>query len=90
MNNKSNNIVLRGLQGILKSGIITWILLLAIWQIASTFNSPEFFPSPLKTWEGFVEILKKGVLWQDIQISMQRVAIGWLSGLVWARNLKLY
>ena len=82
MNNKNNHLITKVIQSILKSGIVTWILLLAIWQIASQFNSPDFLPSPLKTWEGFVEIFKKGVLFEDIRISMQRVVIGWLRGLV--------
>lgn len=74
---------------ILGSGIITWILLLVIWQIASKFNSPDFLPSPLKTWNGLVEIAKQGVLWEDIKISMQRVAIGWGRGLLIAIPLGL-
>lgn len=67
---------------ILKSGVITWLILLVIWQIASAFNKPEFLPSPYVTWQGFVEILTKGVLWEDIKVSMRRVGIGWSCGLL--------
>lgn len=74
--------VLKIVNGALKSGIVTWILLIVIWEIASLFNSPDFLPSPLKTWDGLVEIVKKGDLWQDIAISMQRVGIGWIRGLI--------
>lgn len=65
-----------------KSGIFTWLLLLIIWQIASKYNSPDFLPSPAKTWEGFVEIAKKGTLWEDIVVSLKRVMNGWTRGLV--------
>lgn len=69
------------LEKILKSGVVTWLCLLAIWQFASGYNSPDFLPSPKVTFQGFLEIAKKGVLWDDIRISMQRVGIGWLRGL---------
>lgn len=72
-----------------KSGIVTWIVLLLIWETASHFYSPDFLPGPLKTWEGFLEIFKKGVLGEDIQISMQRVAIGWVRAIIIAVPLGL-
>ncbi len=65
----------------LKSGIITWLLLLIIWQIASLFNSPDFLPSPGRTWNGLIELIQKKILWNDIAISMKRVALGWARGL---------
>ena len=70
------------LKKFLKSGVITWILLLIIWQIASGFNSPDFLPSPGKTWNGLIELIQKKILWNDIIISMQRVALGWSRGLL--------
>ncbi|MBO4394999.1 MAG: ABC transporter permease [Eubacterium sp.] len=74
---------------ILKSGVISWILLIAIWQIASMFNSPDFLPSPLKTLEGLKEVFESGVLMEDIGISLQRVAIGWGRGILIAIPLGL-
>ncbi len=74
---------------ILKSGVISWILLIAIWQIASMFNSPDFLPSPLKTLEGLKEVFESGVLMGDIGISLQRVAIGWGRGILIAIPLGL-
>lgn len=65
-----------------KSGIITWILLIAIWQIASMFYSPSFLPGPLTTLEGFKEIILSGKLWEDISISLYRVALGWTRALL--------
>lgn len=67
---------------ILKSGIVTWILLLVIWEIASLFNTPDFLPGPLATLQGLFELIARGVLWADIRISLQRVLIGWLRGLL--------
>lgn len=80
---------IRVVHGIFKSGIITWILLVFIWWVASLFNTPDFLPSPLYTLKGFREIAKSGVLWQDIGISLQRVGIGWLRGIVIAVPLGL-
>lgn len=74
---------------VLKSGIVTWICLLVIWQLASLYNSPDFLPSPYTTLKGFLEIARKGVLWDDIVISIQRVAIGWVRGLIIAIPLGL-
>ena len=70
------------LHGIMKTGIISWLILLGIWQLASMFNPPEFLPSPLKTLEGLKELFDSGVLFQDIGISLQRVAIGWGRGIL--------
>ncbi len=74
---------------ILKSGIVTWLLLLLIWQIASLFHSPDFLPGPAKTLQGFLEVAKSGVLWADIKISLQRVGIGWARGILIAVPLGL-
>lgn len=67
---------------VLKSGLISWIVLLFLWQMASIVNGPDFLPGPLKTLEGLKEIAVKGVLWADIKISMQRVLIGWGRGVL--------
>ncbi|MCD7824658.1 MAG: ABC transporter permease [Clostridiaceae bacterium] len=74
---------------IAKSGIVTWIFLLLIWQIASLFNTPDFLPGPLNTWNGFLEIVQTGALWEDIAISLQRIAIGWVRGILIAVPLGL-
>ena len=67
---------------IMKTGIVSWLILLGIWQLASMFNPPEFLPSPLKTLEGLKEVFDSGVLMQDIGISLQRVFIGWGRGII--------
>jgi NitT/TauT family transport system permease protein len=80
----------RPIKFILKSGIVSWILLILIWQIASAFNSPEFLPGPLATIEGLKEVVVKGTLWEDIKISLQRVVIGWGRGILIAVPLGLF
>lgn len=70
------------LRAIGKSGIVTWIFIIALWGFVSLFYTESFFPSPLETLAGFREILFNGRLWQDISISMQRVFIGWLRALL--------
>ena len=74
---------------ILKSGVISWVILLAVWWIASLFNSPDFLPSPVATFKGLVEVVENGVLWEDIGISLYRVGLGWLRGIVIAVPLGL-
>lgn len=69
---------------ILKSGVISWIILFGVWIIAAKLNDPDFLPSPKATFEGFIEIVKSGVLWQDIKVSMIRVFFGWTRGLLFA------
>ena len=69
---------------VLKSGIISWLILLGIWQIASMFNSPDFLPGPIRTLEGLKEVFESGVLMEDIGISLGRVAIGWGRGILFA------
>ncbi len=63
------------------SGVISWIILLAVWSIAACFYSKDFLPNPIETLQGLQEIVTTGVYWEDIQISMQRVAIGWVRGI---------
>ena len=70
------------LQKIIKSGVITWIILIAIWGVVSLFYAETFFPSPIETFNGFEEIFLNGKLGEDFKISMTRVLIGWIRALV--------
>lgn len=67
---------------VIKSGIISWIILFTVWGIVSLFYTDTFFPSPLETYNGFKEILLSGKLWEDISISVQRVLLGWSRALL--------
>lgn len=84
------NLVKRIFFRILHIGIVTWVLLFAIWAVAAHFNSPTFLPSPLKTLEGIPSIAKNGVLYQDIKVSLIRVLKGWSMGIVFAIPLGLF
>ena len=63
----------RVIQVIIKSALITWVLLLLIWQTGSLFYSDDFLP-------GAGKLVASGELFRDILISMQRVLKGWLLG----------
>lgn len=69
---------------ILKSGIITWIILLAVWQFGSLFYSDDFLPGSFRTFAGAGKLIESGDLVKDIAISMQRVLKGWLLGILFA------
>lgn len=47
---------------ILQSGIIGWLFILLVWQIASMFSEPMFLPSPFLTLIGAIEIAGDGTL----------------------------
>lgn len=61
-----------------KHSIFTWVIFLAIWQVASLFNTASFLPGPLDTLRGAKDILLDGTLLRFMGISVSRVAKGWL------------
>ena len=77
---KSNSIINR----ILKSGLITWVLLLFIWGVGALFYTDDFLPNPLVTLDGAKTLITSGTLWTDIVVSMGRVLKGWSLGLLFA------
>ena len=72
-----------------KSGIVTWLLLVILWAIAARFTSPDFLPGPLRTFKGFVEIVRSGTLWEDLKISLMRIFLGWCRAILIAVPLGL-
>lgn len=58
----------RVIQVIIKSGLITWVLLLLIWQTGSLFYSDDFLPGPVTTFEGAGKLVASGELFRDILI----------------------
>ena len=66
---------------ILKSGIIGWLFILVVWQIASMFSDPMFLPSPYLTLKGAFEIASDGTLFIYMLYSFVRVLVGWSLGL---------
>ncbi|MDR1377748.1 MAG: ABC transporter permease [Synergistaceae bacterium] len=69
---------------LLKKGIVTFALLLAVWQAASMYNDANFLPGPARTLIGGWEILKNGVLLDYVAISFMRIFAGWSIGIVCA------
>ena len=67
---------------ILKSGMIGWLSIVVIWQIASLFSEPMFLPSPLLTLQGAIEIARDGTLFIYMAYSFARVLAGWSLGLL--------
>ncbi|MEK5185818.1 ABC transporter permease [Solibacillus sp. FSL W7-1324] len=67
---------------ILQSGIIGWLFILLVWQIASMFSEPMFLPSPYLTLIGAIEIASDGTLFLYMGYSFLRVLAGWTLGLL--------
>jgi len=53
---------------------------LVIWFVlcARHLLSPQVFPNPPEVWAGFIEVVRKGTLYDDMIASLFRVAVGFL------------
>ena len=71
-------------QEILRGGVISWIIILAIWGLGSLGYDEYFLPSPLETLNSLVQLIQNGTLWADIAASFSRVIKGWLLAIVFA------
>jgi NitT/TauT family transport system permease protein len=84
----------------MKSGWITWLVFLGLWQLGALFTSPDFLPGPWDTVKGAVELAQDGSLFASIGVSSFRVLVGWTLGslvaiplgilmgrVAWVRNL---
>ena len=76
-------------QKILRSGVISWIIILALWGLGSLGYDEYFLPSPLETLNSLVQLIQNGTLWADIAASFSRVIKGWLLAIVFAVPLGL-
>ena len=76
-------------QKVLRCGVISWLLILALWAFGASRYDEYFLPSPLETWAALRTLAKSGVLWADIAASVGRSARGWLLALVTAVPLGL-
>jgi NitT/TauT family transport system permease protein len=61
----------------LRCGVLSWILVIAIWAFGALQYDEVFLPSPLETWNSLVKLIADGTLWADIVASVSRVAKGW-------------
>lgn len=75
---------------LLKTGIVSWVIILIIWQIASIFSDPQFLPSPLLTVQGAIELITDGTLFVYMGYSFVRVIIGWTIGIMISIPLGLF
>jgi NitT/TauT family transport system permease protein len=56
--------------------LLAMALLLALWHYSVLWSHTKVLPSPLQVQRGFLELIRKHVLWRDIVDSLRRVAIG--------------
>jgi len=64
----------------LKLGLVSWIFIIAAWQIGAIFSKPDFLPGPIAVIKGSTELINDGSLFKFIFISLGRVITGWLLG----------
>jgi taurine transport system permease protein len=57
--------------------VVSIVAGLAVWQLMSLRVPPLFLPSPLETWDGFLELLEDGTLGTSILASGARILVGW-------------
>jgi NitT/TauT family transport system permease protein len=65
---------------LLTSGVASWLLFVAVWQVASLFSKPDYFPGPIQTVLGSLELFQDGSILQFSLISLWRVLRGWALG----------
>ncbi|MHC1681964.1 MAG: ABC transporter permease [Clostridiaceae bacterium] len=72
---------MRIIRKFLEIGILSWIVLLVIWQISAfLYGKADFVPGPIDIVAGLKELLQDGSLIKFILVSFQRVLIGWILG----------
>ena len=50
--------------------------LLVVWHFSVIWTGTAVFPSPFEVARGLAELIRKNVLWRDIEDSLRRVAMG--------------
>lgn len=63
---------------ILKSGIVSWIIIILVWGLGSLNYDEYFLPSPHETAVSMGTLIENGTLQADILASLTRVLRGWL------------
>ncbi|GEL94145.1 ABC transporter permease [Cellulomonas composti] len=58
------------------------LLLVAAWAVGSASGAidPLVFPAPWQVWDAFVELVRTGVLWDNLSVSLVRVTVGFAIG----------
>jgi NitT/TauT family transport system permease protein len=70
----------RGGRFLIRSGVLTWLILFTAWGIISLFYSSTFWPGPFETIAGAREIILDGTLILFAGVSLWRVFKGWVIG----------
>lgn len=66
------------------ASLLSPIVLLSIWEIGARagFIDARFFPAPTTIFVVFLEMVRSGELWTHLQVSLQRIVIGFILGAV--------
>ena len=62
---------------VIKTGIVSWLIVFLFWGLGSLQYDEIFLPSPAETWTAIKELVSNGTLWADIAASVSRVLKGW-------------
>ena len=62
---------------VIKTGIVSWLIVVLFWGLGSLQYDEIFLPSPAETWAAIRELVSNGTLWADIAASVNRVLKGW-------------
>jgi len=68
----------------IKNVIISVAILILLWQLLFSISSYDkaLFPSPLMAFDALIEMIKNGLLLENIKASMYRFAIGYVSSVL--------
>ena len=62
---------------VIKTGIVSWLIVFLFWGLGSLQYDEIFLPSPAETWTAIKELVSNGTLWAHIAASVNRVLKGW-------------
>ncbi|MGN0632432.1 MAG: ABC transporter permease [Oscillospiraceae bacterium] len=89
MENQNSQTSLNIGQKILKCGIVSWIIILAVWGLGSLAYDEYFLPSPAETLSSIKTLIEANTLQEDMLASAVRVVKGWLMAIAFAVPLGL-
>src|SRR5919201_3042166 len=64
--------------------VLSPIILLVIWEVAAIVGKVDtrFFPAPSDVFRAAGQLIQSGELWTNLQISLVRIAVGFVIGAV--------
>jgi len=65
-------------------GPLVFVAIIAFWEFGSRsgFISALVLPAPSEAFQAFVHLVESGMLWQHLNASLYRLAVGWTSGTI--------